>query len=225
MAAVILLVGCSTRMIEKKAVELDAVKLNVLGVRLFLYPGVYPPDMSSVFLLKNVMINDGDEVLDLGTGTGIQAIFAARGARRVVATDIDPLAVENARDNVAYHGLEGKIEVRQGDLFEPISPDERFNVIIFSPCFPREVPEDTNEILNGTFTDRCWDVTLRFFSEAEGHLKEGGRIFYLMGFEANMPHVRRIIAENELRIKNSSAVLLDEVMYEVFELTPLRASD
>jgi|APSaa5957512622_1039677.scaffolds.fasta_scaffold24792_2 ribosomal protein L11 methyltransferase len=60
----------------------------------------------------------GDRCLDLGTGSGLLAIAAVRlEARCVLAVDIDPLAVENARENACCNGIEeGKLEVRIGSI-------------------------------------------------------------------------------------------------------------
>jgi ribosomal protein L11 methyltransferase len=56
-------------------------------------------------------------VLDLGTGSGILAIAAALlGAARVVALDVDPVAVGVARQNVALNGVEGRVQVVEGSL-------------------------------------------------------------------------------------------------------------
>jgi ribosomal protein L11 methyltransferase len=56
-------------------------------------------------------------VLDLGTGSGILAIAAARlGAARVIALDVDPAAVDVARQNVAANGVEGQVRVLEGSL-------------------------------------------------------------------------------------------------------------
>lgn len=58
-------------------------------------------------------------VLDVGTGSGILAIAAARlEAREVTAIDIDPVAARAARENIAKNGLEDVITARQGDLLE-----------------------------------------------------------------------------------------------------------
>ena len=59
----------------------------------------------------------GGKVLDVGTGSGILAIAAARlGADSVLGVDIDPMAVQVAKENVEKNGLSGRIEIRQGDL-------------------------------------------------------------------------------------------------------------
>ena len=55
-------------------------------------------------------------VIDVGTGTGILAVACAKcGSKRVIAYDINPLAVECARDNVKRNGFEKVIDVKLGD--------------------------------------------------------------------------------------------------------------
>ena len=59
----------------------------------------------------------GGKVLDVGTGSGILAIAAARlGADSVLGVDIDPMAVRVAPENVEKNGLSREIDIRQGDL-------------------------------------------------------------------------------------------------------------
>ncbi|MGI6636312.1 MAG: 50S ribosomal protein L11 methyltransferase [Christensenellales bacterium] len=60
---------------------------------------------------------EGGDVLDVGTGSGILAVTGALlGAPRVLAVDIDPVAVRVAQENVGINGLNDRIQVRQGDL-------------------------------------------------------------------------------------------------------------
>ncbi len=62
-------------------------------------------------------LKPGDEVLDVGSGSGILSIAAClEGAGRVLGIDIDPVAVETGRENVALNGLSDSVEVIEGDL-------------------------------------------------------------------------------------------------------------
>lgn len=71
----------------------------------------------------------GGTLLDVGTGSGILAIAAARlGAKGIVAVDIDPDAVRVAKENVAHNGLEDAILVKQGDLLQGLSQQFDFAV-------------------------------------------------------------------------------------------------
>ena len=59
----------------------------------------------------------GRTAIDVGTGSGILAIAAARlGATRVVAFDEDPEALRNARENVERNGVSGSVAVREADI-------------------------------------------------------------------------------------------------------------
>lgn len=63
------------------------------------------------------LVRDGESVLDMGTGSGILAMAAARlGARRVLALDSDPTAVQVARNNVSLNGLMEIVDVQEGSL-------------------------------------------------------------------------------------------------------------
>ncbi|WP_019909214.1 50S ribosomal protein L11 methyltransferase [Paenibacillus sp. HW567] len=62
-------------------------------------------------------ISGGEEVIDVGTGSGILAVGAVLlGAKSVLALDLDPVAVESARENVALNRLQEAITVKESDL-------------------------------------------------------------------------------------------------------------
>ncbi len=66
-------------------------------------------------------VKPGMSVIDVGTGTGILAIAAAKmGAGRVLATDLDPMATRVAAENVALNGLMEVVTVATGDLLETV---------------------------------------------------------------------------------------------------------
>ena len=71
--------------------------------------------------------------LDLGTGCGIQALFAAAHSDRVVASDVNPRAAALATLTLAINGV-GNVEVRNGDLLDPVS-GETFGLVVANPPF------------------------------------------------------------------------------------------
>lgn len=72
-------------------------------------------------------------VLDLGTGCGVQVLHLADRAGEIVATDVNPRALELARLSWALSGIDG-VDARQGSLFDPVA-GERFDLIVSNPPF------------------------------------------------------------------------------------------
>ncbi len=112
---------------------------HVHGVPILVTPSVFNPKRmrTGEFLVSQLdssRIGPEAEVLDMGTGSGVCAVFAARHARRVVAIDINAAAVRCARINAMLNRAEGTVDVRHGDLFEPVA-GERFDLILFNPPF------------------------------------------------------------------------------------------
>ncbi|WP_340377241.1 class I SAM-dependent methyltransferase [Streptomyces sp. SS7] len=72
--------------------------------------------------------------LDLGTGSGIQALHAARHATRVTATDLNPRALHITSLTLALSGAPAA-DLREGSLFEPLRHDERYDLVVSNPPF------------------------------------------------------------------------------------------
>ncbi|MGV9558651.1 DUF7059 domain-containing protein [Streptomyces sp. NPDC003522] len=72
--------------------------------------------------------------LDLGTGSGIQALHASRHATRVTATDLNPRALHITALTLALSGAPAA-DLREGSLFEPVRDDETFDLIVSNPPF------------------------------------------------------------------------------------------
>ncbi|MDQ1530159.1 MAG: hypothetical protein QOE37_264, partial [Microbacteriaceae bacterium] len=120
----------------------------------------------------------GGSVLDLGTGSGIQALQAARTAGRVVATDVSPRALAFAELNALLNGV--RFDLRLGSLYEPVA-GERFDRIVSNPPFvitPRRpgVPAYTYRD-GGRTGDGLVEAVVR---GARAHLAPGG-IAQLLG--------------------------------------------
>jgi SAM-dependent methyltransferase len=74
-----------------------------------------------------------ERALDLGTGCGVQALLLARHADAVVATDVNPRALEYAAFNAALNGLT-TIDLREGSMFEPVA-GEQFDLVVSNPPY------------------------------------------------------------------------------------------
>jgi methylase of polypeptide subunit release factors len=151
---------------------------RVHGVPLLVTPGVFNPQLlrSGAYFAGALggLLGEAGRVLDMGTGSGVGALFAARHATHVTAVDISVAAVRCARINAALNGLEDRIDVRHGDLFAALA-GERFDVVLFNPPFVRGAPRSE--------ADRAWrslDVPERFAAGLRAHLAPGGRALVLL---------------------------------------------
>jgi HemK-related putative methylase len=162
----------------------DFILERVHGVPILVTPTVFNPKRlrTGEFFascLDAALIRPDFEVLDLGTGSGVCAIFAARHARRVVAVDINPAAVRCAGINALLNRLEGRIEAHHGDLFQPLA-GQRFDVILFNPPFILGEPRNDRE--------RAWcstGVAERFADGLDEHLKPAGCALLLLSTYAD----------------------------------------
>jgi len=122
------------------------------------------------------------DVLDLGTGCGIQALHASRHADRVIATDISPRAIAMARLNAELNGVTN-IEFRLGNLFEPVA-DDQFDQIVSNPPFvitPRAKGVPAYDYRDGGMTG---DALIKAVIDgAAVHLKPGGVAQFLGNWE------------------------------------------
>lgn len=167
----------------------EVYKVQANGKYFFTFPRVVIPSIQSMFLLQYTGIEKGEDVLDLGTGTGIQAIFAAQKAHSILATDLGEQAVKNARFNIKWHKLQNKIQVVRGDLFEPVPKDRKFDVIINNIDYPFNKK-----------TQFLWEVHERFFRQVKNYMKPQGRIYYQSGWIENIQRIHNMAFNNGLFI-------------------------
>lgn len=87
----------------------------------------------SLFLARKIDVKNGEKVLDIGTGSGIYAIIAAKMAASVVAIDINDKALNYAQFNALLNNVADKIEFISSDVFSNID-NIKFNLIISNPA-------------------------------------------------------------------------------------------
>jgi len=89
------------------------------------------PSTQLCLMAAEDLVGPQQRVLDLGCGSGILAIAAARlGAREVLALDVDPVAVRVARENARANGVGARVTVRQGSLEDALREGRRFDLVL-----------------------------------------------------------------------------------------------
>jgi len=155
-------------------------------------PDVYNPSEDSYLLLKHVEVRPNQTLLDMGCGTGLVGIHAAKAGAEVTAADLNPHAVECARQNAFRNNL--RIEVVESNLFEKIQGN--FDIIAFNPPY---LPDRSGLT---SWAERAWsggsegtDIILRFMEEAWKHLTPDGQIILILSSLGGLLRVLRAAKE------------------------------
>lgn len=172
--------------LQASQMEKQPYEISFLGDTFVVYPNVFSPKYfsDSKQFAEHLPIKQGDEVLEIGPGTGVISITAMkRGTGRVVAVDINPDAVANTLENVRRFGLEKNIDVRLGDSYDAVNESEKFDVIFWNLPFGF-VEEENLSALEKSVFDPEYKSTERFIREAHKYLKPNGHLY--LGFSTTL---------------------------------------
>ncbi|HEX3998365.1 MAG TPA: peptide chain release factor N(5)-glutamine methyltransferase [Pirellulales bacterium] len=146
-------------------------------------------------------------IADVGTGSGILAVCAAKhlSTARVTAIDISPDAIDVAKSNAAEHGVSDRIEWRSGDLLSTVS-DQQFDFIVSNPPYVSSAEyaslaktvrdfEPRGALLAG---DRGTEVIERLLPQAAEHLAPGGWLLIEISPMIEPAAARLLAAEQRL---------------------------
>lgn len=172
------------------------------GISFEIWEDVYEP-AEDTFLAADALkqvVQPGNTVLDIGTGCGILAIIAAKKTHKVVAIDTNPHAVKCAKRNAENNNIADRIEVRQGNLFQPVRRTEKFDVIIFNAPYLPSSPEEEK-----TWLERAWAggpqgrrLIDQFIAKAPEYLKKRGKILLVQSNLADIDKTLRMFKEKRL---------------------------
>lgn len=199
--------------------------MRTAGFRLIVYPTVFHPRwfLSSKFFATFVGQLDlsGKHIADVGTGSGVLALAAARaGAASVLAIDVNPKAVQSVAENAPANGLGGRVEAVCSDLFSSVPEYRRFDIILFSPpSFPDEPRE---------MADRAWHAgpgyrdILPVFEQARARIASGGSFYILLSSDSDLTLMSAAIERAGFHAR---LVARASILIEAFLLYELRVSE
>lgn len=195
------------------------IEIEGLEGRLTPRYGVFSPTRSAYVELARRLDVSGRTLLDVGCGTGILAfVLLQAGARSAVGTDLDPRAIECARENAERLGLSDRFEACEADLFPA---GVRADRLIFNAPWMPEAPRTR---LDRSVFDEAGGTLARFLTQAPRHLEPGGQAALIL---SDLPERLGLRDPGAVEALASEAGLRVEQIHEVAASHPRsqRASD
>lgn len=195
-------------------------------LKIFLHSEVYEPSEDTFFFLEHIDIKKDQSICEIGTGSGIIALSCAQKGASVVCSDINPYAIELVQKNIQENLglLKGRIEVRQGDLFDILFENETFDIIIFNPPYlPTRIDQRVDD---GGWFDRSVDggttgleTTKRYLKNISKHLKTKGKGYFIFTTQSDRMLLNSYLKRYSLKDKIVSTLKFENETLELHEIT------
>jgi release factor glutamine methyltransferase len=163
------------------------------GLRLWVPPGVFHPGVFFstplfVSFLQNVDFHE-KTVLDVGTGSGLLALFAAHKGGLVTALDINPLATQTALRNAASNGL--SLTAVVSDLFDALPP-QAFDVVLINPPYYPRAPRNAAE--HAFFAGEGLAYFEKLFAQLPRYIHPATKTWMVLSEDCDLLHIRAMAA-------------------------------
>ena len=163
---------------------------------------MYKPKEDSLMLAEQVKKYAHGVVLDVGTGSGIQALEAAKSKKvvKVIAVDIDPEAIEYCKEKIDNK----KINFFVSDLFSIFNKNPkfkkiRFDTVIFNPPYLPEEPRLRDITLDGG--KEGYELICRFLNEADRFLKPKTKLLLVFSSLTGKEKLEKYLFKKRLKFK------------------------
>jgi release factor glutamine methyltransferase len=186
---------------EKIKKEKKPYIIKMDGLYITVMPNVFSPKYftDSLWFAKKIKkIVKNKSLLEVGTGTGIVALFAGISGAKVVVTDINKDAVKNAKLNFKKYKI--NTIVRCGDIYKPIKKTERFDFIFWNHPFNNWGKPVRDVLLKAGF-DYKYKSLSKYISGAKEHLLPKGRLLIGTGGFADLIRMKELAKKNNYKIK------------------------
>ena len=170
---------------------------SLFGLTLCIPPTVFHPRFfrtSRIFAqFLGTQNFQGELVLEMGCGSGLLSLIAARQGAKVTALDVNSAAVAAAGFNSTLNGLENSIRCLESDLFSALHERDTFDCIIWSPPFYPKDPVSMAE--RAWYSGSGYSVIREFAHTARNHMRPHGRMLLLRSTEVDEDMIRSMFSE------------------------------
>ena len=198
-------------------------RTRAAGFRMVVRPTVFHPRyfLTSEFFASFIGRLDlsGKTVADVGTGSGILALAAARaGAKMVIAADLNPNAARAAAQNARTNGFAARVSAVCSDLLSAFAPRPLFDVILSSPPKHAEEPRD--------LADRGWHAGAGYrhiaalFGQCRERLRPDGRMYVMVSSDSDLRLFAKLIGKAGFRARLAYEHSIFIESFIIYELVP-----
>lgn len=187
---------------------------DVEGIEIVVNPGVFPPATDTKLLISHIKCNKSHRILDITTGSGAAALTAGLQGASGLAVDINPLAVQNARENFQRHRV--SMQAIESNLYVNV-PLEQFDYIYANgPFFEGNIEEPMDYACYGAST-----FIGELLSGIRTYLKPRGKLLIVMSAWSDLNHFKKTAEKNHLLISLKSTRKSDDGQrsYHLYEVS------
>lgn len=177
------------------------------------YPNVYPPAEDSFLLYDALRIEKEDTFLEIGCGSGIITLKAAKHAQRVVAVDISSEAVRNTIENLRRNNLLHKCNVIKTNLLDAFKKGAKFSKIVWNPPYlPKD--DNTTSLDHALVGGRVGiELSLRLVEQVPLYMNRGGILYLVVSSIGNVKRIREMmeLVGMKVRITHHESLFFEEL--------------
>ena len=173
-------------LIAKNKVAKKAYFIKFCGKKFKVLPNVFSPKffLDPKFFVENMPSQKNKEFLEIDCGTGVMSVnIALKGAKRVVAVDINATAVKNTLENARLYKVANKIQAFKSDVFSALNKNAKFDSIYWNVPFG-QVKKRRLSLLERALYDPAYIYLKKFIFKAPKFLKKNGKL--LIGFSSSI---------------------------------------
>jgi len=191
------------------------------NIQVTIKPGVFHPGF---FFSTKLLINYLKDIplqnhafLELGSGSGLISIYAAKQKAIVTAADISQTAVETSRQNAERNQV--SIKTITSDLFNNI-PQQVFDTIVINPPYYPQQPFDEKDY--AWFCGKNFEYFERLFLKLGDYVDQHSTVIMILSEDCQIERIRQISFKNdwEMEVVHQKRILWE--MNFIFRITPIQ---